>query len=119
MRVLSDGSRQVVRRQVKLTVPPSTDRTQLLTLKPLDPGIVFEKIVVDCGGYQKSYLFMDESPCKEGFTPVKAIALRTEPYPFRILSLFEVSFFKDVRFRYSLGQNVFFAENKPEQVRHY
>lgn len=57
-------ARRVVEKTVKLTVPPSTDGTQLLTLKPLDPGIVFEKIVVDCGGYQKSYLFMDESPCK-------------------------------------------------------
>ena len=49
---------------MKLAVPPSADAMQLLILKPLDPGIVFEKIVVDCGGYQKSYLFMDESPCK-------------------------------------------------------
>ena len=57
-------ARRVVEKTVKLTVPPSTDGTQLLTLKPLDPGIVFEKIVVDCGGYQKSYLFMEESPCK-------------------------------------------------------
>ena len=57
-------ARRVVEKTVKLTVPPSTDGMQLLTLKPLDPGIVFEKIVVDCGGYQKSYLFMDESPCK-------------------------------------------------------
>ena len=33
-------------------------------LKPLDPGIVFEKIVVDFGGYRKTYLFMNESPCQ-------------------------------------------------------
>ena len=32
-----------------------------LTLTPRHPGIVFEKIVVDFGGYQPSYLFMDES----------------------------------------------------------
>jgi hypothetical protein len=25
---------------------------------------VFEKVVVDAGGYKPSYLFMDESPCK-------------------------------------------------------
>ena len=33
-----------------------------LTLRPRHPGIVFEKIVIDFGGYQPSYLFMDESP---------------------------------------------------------
>ena len=32
-----------------------------LTLRPCHPGIVFEKIVIDFGGYQPSYLFMDES----------------------------------------------------------
>lgn len=57
-------ARRVVEKTVKLAVPPSADGMLSLTLKPLDPGIVFEKIVVDCGGYQKSYLFMDESPCK-------------------------------------------------------
>lgn len=37
-------------------------RLHTLTLRPNDPGIVFEKIVVDCGGYQPSFLFMPESP---------------------------------------------------------
>ncbi len=36
-----------------------------LTIRPLDPGIVFEKIVVDCGGYQPTYLYFDESPRKQ------------------------------------------------------
>ena len=35
-----------------------------LTIEPLDPAIVFEKVVVDCGGYEKSYLFGRESPRK-------------------------------------------------------
>jgi len=35
-----------------------------LVLKPVEPAIVFEKIVVDYGGYEDSYLFMDESPCR-------------------------------------------------------
>lgn len=55
-------ARRVVEKQVKLNVPSSTDGMQILTLAPLDPGIVFEKIVVDFGGYKNSYLFMDESP---------------------------------------------------------
>ena len=33
-----------------------------LVVEPLDPAIVFEKIVVDCGGHQPSYLFGRESP---------------------------------------------------------
>lgn len=33
-----------------------------LTISPNDPGIVFEKIVIDLGGYERSFLFGDESP---------------------------------------------------------
>lgn len=33
-----------------------------LTIIPRDPGIVFEKVVVDFGGYQNEYLFGVESP---------------------------------------------------------
>ena len=36
-----------------------------LTLEPIDPAIVFEKVVVDCGGYAKSYLFGRESPRRQ------------------------------------------------------
>jgi len=57
-------ARRVVEKKVKLDVPVSADGMQVLTLSPLDPGIVFEKIVVDFGGYKNSYLFMDESGSK-------------------------------------------------------
>ena len=33
-----------------------------LTIRPLEPGTVFEKIVLDCGGYRKTYLYGEESP---------------------------------------------------------
>ncbi len=33
-----------------------------LTIKPIEPGTVFEKIVIDCGGFEPSYLFGKESP---------------------------------------------------------
>lgn len=33
-----------------------------LTIRPIEPGTVFEKIVVDCGGFEKSFLFGNESP---------------------------------------------------------
>jgi hypothetical protein len=40
---------------------PGHGQTVDLTLRPLDPGIVFEKIVVDYGGYSPSYLFGNEA----------------------------------------------------------
>ena len=54
-------ARRVVESVVKLPVAQRTT-SHTLTLRPLDPAIVFEKIVVNNGGYQPSYLFMDESP---------------------------------------------------------
>lgn len=57
-------ARRVVEKKIEMEVPSTTDGMQILTLKPLDPGIAFEKIVVDFGGYKSSYLFMDESPNK-------------------------------------------------------
>lgn len=59
-------ARRVVESKVKLPLPASQDGMRTLRLKPLDPGIVFEKIVVDFGGYRDSYLFMNESPCWRG-----------------------------------------------------
>jgi hypothetical protein len=58
----------VVEKKVELNVPASVDGMQLLTLSPFDPGIVFEKIVVDFGGYKNSYLFLYESPNKRNIT---------------------------------------------------
>jgi len=45
---------------------PSADGSDFheLTIHPCHPGIVFEKIVVDYGGYKPSYLFMNESDCR-------------------------------------------------------
>lgn len=33
-----------------------------LTLRPIEPGTVFEKVVIDCGGFIRSFLYMPESP---------------------------------------------------------
>lgn len=54
-------ARRIIEKTVELNVPVSADGMQTLKLAPLDPGIVFEKIVVDFGGYKNSYLFMNES----------------------------------------------------------
>ena len=53
---------RVVEKVVEL--PAQKEDVHRLTLQPKHPGIVFEKIVVDAGGYQKQYLFGQESPCK-------------------------------------------------------
>ena len=52
-------ARRVVEKVAELSVVG--EGTHELTLRPRHPGIVFEKLVVDFGGYQPSYLFMDES----------------------------------------------------------
>lgn len=54
---------RVVETVAKMRVPRIKESHHILTLKPLDPGIVFEKIIVDFGGYHPSYLFGRESPC--------------------------------------------------------
>ena len=54
-------ARRVVEKVVELRV--QKDGVHNLTLQPKHPGIVFEKIVVDAGGYQSQYLFGEESPC--------------------------------------------------------
>ena len=55
-------ARRVVESVVKL--PLASEGIHTITLIPNDPAIVFEKVVVDAGGYQPSYLFMEESPCR-------------------------------------------------------
>ena len=53
-------ARRVVEKVV--TLPVGKEKTHEVTLRPKHPGIVFEKVVVDFGGYKPSYLFMEESP---------------------------------------------------------
>ena len=53
-------ARRVVENVVDMPVAASAT-THTLTLAPLAPGIVFEKIVIDYGGYTKQYLFGSES----------------------------------------------------------
>lgn len=54
-------ARRIVEKKVKLDLPSTSDGIQTLTFRPLDPGIVLEKLVIDYGGYKQSYLFMNES----------------------------------------------------------
>ena len=52
-------ARRVIEKEVEL--PVSKEGIHELILRPQHPGLVFEKVVVDFGGYKSSYLFMDES----------------------------------------------------------
>ena len=54
-------ARRVVEKEVELPLAAPQD-IHTLTIHPQDPGIVFEKIVIDLGGYQPQYLFGRESP---------------------------------------------------------
>ena len=51
---------RVVEKEVELSLGEGDLHT--LTIHPQDPGIVFEKIVIDLGGYQRQFLFGKESP---------------------------------------------------------
>ena len=57
-------ARRVIEKVVEVPLSPSGD-VHVLTLKPLHPAIVFEKVVVDLGGYEPSFLFMNESSKKQ------------------------------------------------------
>lgn len=54
-------ARRVVEKTVKLPITRGDDGSATLTISPLDPGIVFEKIIVDFGGYIPAYLHGSES----------------------------------------------------------
>lgn len=54
-------ARRVVESVITLPLGKTDGNIHEIRLTPSDPGIVFEKIVVDMGGYKDSYLFMKES----------------------------------------------------------
>lgn len=58
-------ARRVVESVVELPVKDSVSGAHELVLHPKHPGIVFEKIVVDFGGYKEQYLFGEESPVEK------------------------------------------------------
>ncbi len=57
-------ARRVVEREVTLRVGNGVQGQHELTISPCHPGIVFEKVVVDFGGYEPQYLFGLESPLR-------------------------------------------------------
>ena len=55
-------AQRVAVEKIELALPENADGVYELVVEPLDPGIVFEKFVVDFGGYVPSYLMGTESP---------------------------------------------------------
>lgn len=55
------GAAHQIESVIKFKLPESNDGIYTLTIKPLDPGIIIEKIIVDTGGYYPSFLNMTES----------------------------------------------------------
>ena len=56
-------ARRIVESVVTLPINKSAAQ-HLLNIHPDDPAILFEKIVVDAGGYQSQFLFGEESPSR-------------------------------------------------------
>lgn len=54
-------ARRVVENTVKFNLTNQPTRPLTVSLQPLDPGVVFEKLVIDYGGYTPSYLFGNET----------------------------------------------------------
>ena len=56
------GAARMIETTVNLELPKSSDGEYTLSIKPLDPGIVISKIIVDTDGFEQTHLKMDESP---------------------------------------------------------
>lgn len=56
------GAARMIEIGGNLSLPKNTEGSYVLNLKPLDPGVVLYKIIVDNGGYEQTYLKMNESP---------------------------------------------------------
>jgi hypothetical protein len=58
------GAARMIETVTTLALPRSADGIHVLKIRPLDPGVVFYKIIIDNGGYEQTYLKMSESPYK-------------------------------------------------------
>ncbi|MFT3738162.1 MAG: glycosyl hydrolase 115 family protein [Breznakibacter sp.] len=56
------GAARMIETVTVMELPQSDDDTYVLTIRPLDPGVVVYKVVVDNGGYEPTHLKMPESP---------------------------------------------------------
>ncbi len=52
---------RIIEKEVELTIDKQQD-VHTLKFKPLDPGVVLRKIIIDLGGYEETFLNMEETP---------------------------------------------------------
>jgi hypothetical protein len=55
------GAARIIETVVTLPLQHNADGIHMLTIKPLDPGVVFLKVIVDDGGCEQTNLKMPES----------------------------------------------------------
>ncbi|RXK87389.1 glycosyhydrolase [Filimonas effusa] len=53
---------RVIETSMYLPLPPDKNGWYELDIYPHTPGMVLQKVIVDCGGYEKTFLHMNESP---------------------------------------------------------
>ena len=56
------GAARMIEKSAFLCLPKNSDGTYRLSICPLDPGVVIFKVIIDNGGYERSYLNLIESP---------------------------------------------------------
>lgn len=56
------GAARIIETEIPFPINKSEDGSYTLKVKPLDPGIVLYKVILDNGGYERTRLNMDESP---------------------------------------------------------
>lgn len=61
-RMYPAGAARMIEKAVELQLPGNAKPHQTLKIRPLDPGVVIYKVVVDTGGYQETHLKLPESP---------------------------------------------------------
>lgn len=58
------GAARMIETTISLPISTISDGHHHLSIKPLDPGIVIYKVVIDNGGYERTHLKLTESPYK-------------------------------------------------------
>ncbi|MFZ0453214.1 MAG: hypothetical protein WAM24_05635 [Ignavibacteriaceae bacterium] len=56
------GAARIIETETILPLAKTTDGMYELRIKQLDPGVVFEKVIIDDRGYENTCLKMHESP---------------------------------------------------------
>lgn len=54
----------IIETDIELPLESPVDGMHVLIVSSLDPGVVFEKVIIHDGGYEKTFLKMPESPFK-------------------------------------------------------